>query len=248
MNSVDILRNRIKKHIELKKIGDEFDLEAPSFTVKDVNFQEFEEEIKLAFKQKKEESLKAIRNDNPEIIEELEEIEEIEEIKYDKLTIDILEKIEEKVLFIIRNINLSLFQKDIINLNKSIVEDMIKTFFGDDIDDKIKTKIEELVGNIVSHEFREYGRKIKEVKDKLLTDTISVINPVLEKSISEYVKNKTASATEWSMNNYIKYFSAMIDNNYLKVDKKEKKLNNEEYLYLKNLVEIFIVKKFKSIL
>ncbi|HQJ05850.1 MAG TPA: hypothetical protein PLI57_05680 [Spirochaetota bacterium] len=247
MNSIDILRNRIKKHMELKKSGDKFDIDAPSFTVKDVSFMEFEEEIKQAFKQKKEERLNVIQNDAPEIIEELE-IEEIEEIKFDKLTIDILEKIEEKVLFIISNINLSLFQKDIINLNKSIVDDMIKTFFGNDIEDKIKTKIEELVGNIVSHEFREYGRKIKEVKDKLLRDTLDSITPVLEKSIAEYMKNKTAGATEWSMNNYIKYFIAMIDNNYLKVDKKEKKLNNEEYLYLKNLVEIFIVRKFKSAL
>ena len=240
---------KLKRHIEFNSKLDIFFVDSDARDVGDVAFIEDEEEIRNASQQKKEKEFELTRIQEPDLINVIEELEEISEEViefFEELTIEALEKIEIKVLYIIRNINISLFQKKRAELKSVIVDDMISSFFKAKISDESKRKIIDIVSGIVDHEFKEYGRKIKQRKIEIFEDLKKRIDPFIQKSLSDYRINRYKKITESQRENYFKYLFESIETNYIQVDKKDKKINNEEYVFLRNLIKRYIKNLYRE--
>ena len=66
---------------------------------------------------------------------------------------------------------------------------------------------------------------------------------ILEK-FEEHKKKRVKKITTGQISNFLRIVLEDIDDNYIKIDKKEKKLNNEDYIYLKNRVKKYIQEKY----
>jgi len=243
------LKRRIKRHYELFDPDEKIYLDGPAKDIIEPAFLEYEKEI-LNFIKRENEKIDEEIEVKEEFynLEELEIIEEKDLISEEQIfDIEILSQIEKKVNEVIVYFDLSLYRKDEDKerLKNLIVEDMLDRYINFHLTDKMKESIIKVVRDTVDHEFKEYQLKKKIRLKDLFEELREKIWPDLENIISNHKKNKIHSITKSQIENFLKYLIEYIDNKYIKIFKREKKLNNEDYLFLKNLIEKFIIKKYR---
>lgn len=246
------LKRRIKKHYELFDPEEKIYLDGPAKDIIEPAFLEYQKKI-LNFIKKKNENIEDIENktidSSSQKLEELEIFEEEKDETEEKfLDIEILSTIEKKVNEIILYFNLEFFRKDEEKekLKDLIVQDMLDRYINFSLTNKMKETIIKVVKDNVSHEFREYNLKKKiRIKNLFLELKDNLYNE-LEKIILNHKKNRSKVINQYQLENFLKYLLEYIDNKYIKKLKKDKKLNNEDYLLIKELMEKFIVKKYNT--
>jgi hypothetical protein len=102
------------------------------------------------------------------------------------------------------------------------------------------------IENHIDHEFQEYELKKRQIKKDLLKDLIEKIMPELNIYFEEHKKNRLKNINERQMLNFNNFVFDYLDNKYIKVDKRNKKLNNEDYLFLRSKVKRFINERYVS--
>jgi hypothetical protein len=118
-------------------------------------------------------------------------------------------------------------------------EDSIKLWF-------VVNSIPWYIENHIEHEFKEYELKKRQIQKELLSDLIGKILPELEVFFESHKKNRLKKINTIQIQNFIKFIFEYMDNRYIKIDKQKKKLNNEDYLFLKSKVRRFINEKYIS--
>ncbi|HPO49004.1 MAG TPA: hypothetical protein PLO89_01640 [Spirochaetota bacterium] len=242
-------------------------------------------------------------------IEEFEDLEEIEEIENDEKTsfdLEIIEKIDNKVLSILQYLNMEIY--NIKDLKETIINDMLgylysvmvdnnsiseiindipqkinpeifiqelkkisspdlKIFFSncykiDDNDkkhryidqslsDQDKIKLWSIFNSIlwyiekhIDYEFNEREKRKIQIKKDLWAGLLKKIAQEIEERLALHKKNRIKNVTKIQVTNFLNFLFDEIDNKYIKVDKKEKKLNNEDYLFLKKKTKEYIQRKY----
>lgn len=309
---VQIIKEKYKNNQNIA-LEDKIDLNtilAPDF---DPSLDDYKKEIYNSLKNKLgsiniKQSLNA-KNKMPNEISDVEDIEEIEEVEEDgskAFDLEIIEKIDSKVLSILHHLNLSIYDKS--DLKSAIINDMIEYLFSisvsnnntDEIIESIPDKIDQeryivelkkigchdlklfftnsyltdendkryrylnknlskyeklkiwcvfnsilwYIENHIEYEFKEYENRKNQIKKDLVVDLITRIAPDIDKRIKEHKQRMVKKINRIQQRNFLNFLLEEIDNKYIKSDKKEKKLNNEDYLFLKEKVKVFITKKY----
>jgi hypothetical protein len=102
------------------------------------------------------------------------------------------------------------------------------------------------IENHIEHEFQEFELKKRQMKKDLLTELINKILPEVQEHFADHGKKRLKKITKKQIINFLKFLLEELDNKYIKVDKKNKKLNNEDYLFLKSKVKRFITEKYRA--
>jgi len=120
---------------------------------------------------------------------------------------------------------------------KVLIEDRIKVWF-------IINSIPWYIENHIDHEFKEYELKKNQMKKELLQDLINQIVPEVNIFFESHKKSRLKKVNKNQIDNFLKFIFDYLDNKYIKIDKKNKKLNNEDYIFLKNKIKRFIMEKY----
>jgi len=126
--------------------------------------------------------------------------------------------------------------------NRYLAENLTK-------DDKIKiwfifNSIAWYIENHIDHEFREYEGRKKQIKKDLISELLTKSIGDIESHFDLHQKTRVKAPTKKQMQLFVNYVLESIDEKYIKPTKKEKKLNNEDYLFLKQKMKEFIAKKY----
>ncbi|HOV15855.1 MAG TPA: hypothetical protein PK771_16315, partial [Spirochaetota bacterium] len=100
------------------------------------------------------------------------------------------------------------------------------------------------IENHIDYEFSEYQKREVQIKKDLWEDLLNKISSDIETRYEEHRKKRVKKISKVQVSNFLNFLFEEIDEKYLKVDKKEKKLNNEDYLYLKKKTREYIQKKY----
>lgn len=108
----------------------------------------------------------------------------------------------------------------------------------------IFNSIVKYIENHIDYEFTEYKKRQIQIKNDLWEDLSNRIKGYILEKFEEHKKKRVKKITTGQISNFLRIVLEDIDDNYIKIDKKEKKLNNEDYIYLKNRVKKYIQEKY----
>lgn len=228
----------------LRKIGYAVNMEAKVRTLPDQFIKDFKREIKKAKIKHKEFVVKAMREIEPDFIEQLEEIDELDE-ENDVFDLKIMEIIEDKVTDILHYLKINFYDKE--DLKKLIVKDMMDFFIRQNLSKTMKQKITSVIANSVDHEFKEYQKNKILRRKQLLTELLQDTLPFLNKAFKEHKIHKIKKMTFYQMQHFVEYLNRVIDEKFIQPDKEKKKLNNEEYNFLKSKIKEFISRRYEAL-
>jgi hypothetical protein len=246
MTTHDQLKDKILKYYtdNFRQDDENLDLSMPASDIEDPNMREFRKALKLAHQHLREHYVVETRKKDPDFIEELVEVEE-HEVENEVLDFEKMQEIEEKVTTILYYLNISLYTRKLVR--DMIIRDVMDSMIDTPVSAGMEEKIRDVITHLVEHEFEEYSAKKKMRRRELLTDLLGRILPDLNSAFEQHKLNKVKKMTWYQIQNYITYLLEVIDEKYIQVDKREKKLNNEEYTFLKNKIRTFISQKYDNL-
>jgi hypothetical protein len=103
------------------------------------------------------------------------------------------------------------------------------------------------IENHIEHEFNEYQLKKNQIQKELVYSIISRISEELNMFFEKHKEKKVKNINKTQIKNFLNYIFTYFDKNYIQVDKKNKKLNNEDYLFLKSKIKIYITQKYLTV-
>jgi hypothetical protein len=239
MNSKD----KIKKII-FNKFGNKLENDKLDLTAKE-NLDPFlfdlKKEISMTF-EKKIDNYNNFENDknvNNSITEKKNE--DVEMIGKEKLKI-----IELKIIQILTKINLNFYKNKSDELLNLIMLDFIKINQDLIIDnDNVKLQVENYIKKIVNNEFKKYMQQNDIKKKEMAVELLNKIIPDVNDFFITNTHEKLETMSLYQKNNMVKYF---LDSLYKKYLKNDKRLNNDEYHYLKQCIKSFFLNKYNKIL
>ena len=130
-------------------------------------------------------------------------------------------------------------------------KDNIERTLNYDLNDEDRIKLWFLVNSIpwyienhIDHEFKEYELKKRQIHKELLSNLLAKIKPEMLSFFDDHQKNRLKKINKAQIENFMKFVFDYFDDKYIKVDKKNKKLNNDDYLFLKSKIKRFIMESY----
>lgn len=170
--------------------------------------------------------------------EELEEIEELEDDSPATVDIDKLSEIERKIVTILQYLNLELYEQN--QIKTFIMTNILSDLEYKNLNPMMKERVMNVIKELVNHEFRELSHKKKARRKSLIKDTMTIIEVFLNKKLEIHKKNRTPKTTKFQEDNFKKFVYEDIVRNKLSIIKKDKKINYDEFLFLKKVIKRYI--------
>lgn len=226
---------------------DKLDIEKAAKNNPDPSIKEFLDEFNQSYF-KKDIDVILDKVEKKEEIKEKEETLEPEDLEDPVINKMILEKIEKKVQAILNDMNLELYKNKKIDLENVLINDVIENIIDVEINSFRENLIAKYIIRLVSKEYDELEIKKKNRRKELLRDLLNKILPEVKEFFEKYNYNKLRSMSLFQKKNIIKIFLHTLDKKFIKKQKNEKKVNNQEYKYLRSKVRDFIIRKYNEIL
>ena len=163
-------------------------------------------------------------HDPDEITAELEELPE--EPAENMLDIETLTRVEEKVMHILQYLNLEFYNKD--RIKEVIIKSMAESFDDIELSEEMKGKIEDVIKNLVDHEFGALSSKKKERRRDLIKQVLEQAAPFLNEQINYHHQNKFQAVNRLQERNFQRYISRECHNRILLPMKNEDEINFDE--------------------
>ena len=245
MNIKEKIKKIIIEEYNAKNISNpkKIDLEKPAQENEDPFFADFRNEIKIASQEYKEDFIKSKRQEDPEFIEQLEEVQEFDEKEEQAIDKKIMDMIEKKVLGILKHFNMGLYKYKKQDLKNIIITDMLENEINLDLSNTMKLKITEVIVNLVEHEFRVYESKKENRKKELLKKILKKILPDVNEFFEKNNNDKFQKMTLYQEKSILNFFLQSLEKKYLKVDRKNNKIDDDEYDFLKSKIKAYILRR-----
>jgi hypothetical protein len=110
----------------------------------------------------------------------------------------------------------------------------------------ILNKITWYIEKHIDYEFKENERRRIQFKRDLLLEVVSKLKPELEKKLISHEEKRVKNINQSQIDRYLNYLIEYFDTHFIKVDKFDKKLNNEDNLFLLQQVKQFIQNSYRK--
>lgn len=218
-------------------------LEEPASSIEEPFLKEFGDDFTNFLKKSKKDNILISNFEYDISIEELEELEEHHD-ELDFVDIEKLNELEQRVIIILQYLNLNLYrQEEIKNL---IVNSVLEKLSHEKLENALKERVEEVIKHLVEHEFIEMAKKKKDRRKLLVQRMLALATPFIDINLEEHEKHKVENINTFQKQNYIKYLIMECETNVLNKLDEELDINIEERRFLKNILLVFINKKYNT--